>query len=181
MGRNSDKSEAKRRERPVEATDVYVPESEGEENPNQVFRKRLVYLMNGNNALGKTVNIQELADAVGISRPAIRKYLKPRDHGDATSPSALTVCRIARYFGVTPDFMLGFDSGEKDEQTVRLGYESDFYNALGLNQHTLEKLRALRALQGVRRTGEQAGAMLAMLDRQICSFADDAIAVLEKK
>ena len=30
-----------------------------------VFRDRLTYLMNGNNALGKAVNIQELADAVG--------------------------------------------------------------------------------------------------------------------
>ena len=64
-----------RRERPIEAAEVFVP---GEGSMNDVFRKRLAYLMNGNNAQGKAVNIQELADAVGVSRPAIRKYLKPK-------------------------------------------------------------------------------------------------------
>ena len=42
-----------------------------------VFRDRLTYLMNGNNVYGKPVNTQELADEIDISRPAVRKYLKP--------------------------------------------------------------------------------------------------------
>ena len=98
--------EKPRRERPIEAAEVFVP-GDGEATMNDIFRKRLANLMNGNNGLGKSVNIQELADAVGVSRPAIRKYLKPK--GTPTTPSAATVSAIARYFGTTPDFLLGFD------------------------------------------------------------------------
>ena len=62
-----------------------------------VFRDRLTYLMNGNNVYGKPVNTQELADEIDISRPAVRKYLKPNDRREVTVPSALVVSRIARY------------------------------------------------------------------------------------
>ena len=90
----------RRRERPIDAKDVFVPGSEsGEAGMNDIFRMRLAYLMNGNNAQGKAVNIQELADAVGVSRPAIRKYLKPKG-GAATTPSAATVCAIAHDAGL---------------------------------------------------------------------------------
>ena len=72
-------SAPKRRERPIDAKDVFVPGADsGEASMNDLFRMRLAYLMNGNNSQGKSVNIQELADAVGVSRPAIRKYLKPK-------------------------------------------------------------------------------------------------------
>ena len=70
--------EPKRRERVLDAADTFVPDK-GDETMNDAFRKRLAYLMNGNNSLGKAVNIQELADAVGVSRPAIRKYLNIAD------------------------------------------------------------------------------------------------------
>lgn len=56
-----------------------------------VFRDRLTYLMNGNNVYGKPVNTQELADEIDISRPAVRKYLKPNDRREVTVPSALVV------------------------------------------------------------------------------------------
>lgn len=62
-----------------------------------VFRDRLTYLMNGNNVYGKPVNTQELADEIDISRPAVRKYIKPNDRREATVPSALVVSRIARF------------------------------------------------------------------------------------
>ena len=68
-----------------------------------VFRDRLTYLMNGNNVYGKPVNTQELADEIDISRPAVRKYLKPNDRREVTVPSALVVSRIARYFRTTPN------------------------------------------------------------------------------
>ena len=74
-----------------------------------VFRDRLTYLMNGNNVYGKPVNTQELADEIDISRPAVRKYLKPNDRREVTVPSALVVSRIARDFRTTPNFLLGFD------------------------------------------------------------------------
>ena len=132
----------------------------------------------GNNAQGKSVNIQELADSVGVSRPAIRKYLKPKG-GAPTTPSASTVCEIARYFGTTPDFLLGFD--EPDTDAARMALESDYYNALGLNQRTIDALRALRERQGDERVSDGAAALLSMLDRIICDFAEDAIHLLEEK
>ena len=169
--------EPKRRERVLDAADTYAPAA-GEDTMNDIFRKRLAYLMNGNNSLGRAVNIQELADAVGVSRPAIRKYLKPKG-GAPTTPSAATVCEIARFFSTTPDFMLGFDAPDTD--AARMALESEYYNALGLNQHTIDALRALRARQSDERTAGSAAALLAMLDKLICSFAADAERLLGEK
>ena len=164
--------EQRRRERPIEASEVFVA---AEESANDVFRKRLTYLMNGNNPQGKAVNIQELADAVGVSRPAIRKYLKPK--GAPTTPSAATVCAIARFFGTTPDFLLGFDT--PDTEAARKALESDYYNALGLNQRTIDLLRALRERQADERRGAAAAALMSMLDKQAAAFAEDALRLLD--
>ena len=164
--------EQRRRERPIEASEVFVA---AEESANDVFRKRLTYLMNGNNPQGKAVNIQELADAVGVSRPAIRKYLKPK--GAPTTPSAATVCAIARFFGTTPDFLLGIDT--PDTEAARKALESDYYNALGLNQRTIDLLRALRERQADERRGAAAAALMSMLDRQAAAFAEDALRLLD--
>ena len=169
--------EPRRRERVLEASETFVPET-ADETMNDVFRKRLAYLMNGNNAAGRPVNIQELADAVGVSRPAIRKYLKPKG-GAPTTPSAATVCAIARYFATTPDFLLGFDAPDTD--AARKALESDYYNALGLNQKTIDRLRALREKQADPHCSETAAELLSMLDRIICSFADDALKLLDEK
>ena len=167
-----EKKEQRRRERPIEASEVFVA---AEESANDIFRKRLTYLMNGNNPQGKAVNIQELADAVGVSRPAIRKYLKPK--GAPTTPSAATVCAIARFFGTTPDFLLGFDT--PDTEAARKALESDYYNALGLNQRTIDLLRALRERQADERRGAAAAALMSMLDRQAAAFAEDALRLLD--
>ena len=167
-----EKKEQRRRERPIEASEVFVA---AEESANDIFRKRLTYLMNGNNPQGKAVNIQELADAVGVSRPAIRKYLKPK--GAPTTPSAATVCAIARFFGTTPDFLLGFDT--PDTEAARKALESDYYNALGLNQRTIDLLRALRERQADERRGAAAAALMSMLDKQAAAFAEDALRLLE--
>lgn len=172
--RDKKEKEQRRRERPIEASEVFVA---AEESSNDIFRKRLTYLMNGNNPQGKAVNIQELADAVGVSRPAIRKYLKPK--GAPTTPSAATVCAIARYFGTTPDFLLGFD--EPDTEAARKALESDYYNALGLNQRTIDLLRALRERQGDERASAGAAALMSMLDRQVAAFAEDALRLLEDR
>lgn len=167
-----EKKEQRRRERPIEASEVFVA---AEESANDVFRKRLTYLMNGNNPQGKAVNIQELADAVSVSRPAIRKYLKPK--GAPTTPSAATVCAIARFFGTTPDFLLGFDT--PDTEAARKALESDYYNALGLNQRTIDLLRALRERQADERRGAAAAALMSMLDKQAAAFAEDALRLLD--
>ena len=167
-----EKKEQRRRERPIEASEVFVA---AEESANDVFRKRLTYLMNGNNPQGKAVNIQELADAEGDSRPAIRKNHKPK--GAPTTPSAATVCAIARFFGTTPDFLLGFDT--PDTEAARKALESDYYNALGLNQRTIDLLRALRERQADERRGAAAAALMSMLDKQAAAFAEDALRLLD--
>ena len=171
------KEPKQRRERVLEAADTFVPET-GEETMNDIFRKRLAYLMNGNNAQGKAVNIQELADAVGVSRPAIRKYLKPKG-STPTTPSASTVCAIARYFGTTPDFLLGFDT--PDTESARRAVESDYYNALGLNQRTIDALRSLREKQADERISEHAVRLLARRDKRIRDVAGGAESLLEEK
>ena len=127
-----------------------------------VFRDRLTYLMNGNNVYGKPVNTQELADEIAISRPAVRKYLKPNDRREVTVPSALVVSRIARYFRTTPNFLLGFDEAAD---------ESDVYSSLGLSQEAIDGLHRLHA-QAV--TDPKAAELQRLLDKLICSYAHEA-------
>ena len=59
---------------------------------------RLAYLMNGNNAQGKAVNIQELADAVGVSRQTINAIEK----GDY-NPTIKLCIAICKALGRTLD------------------------------------------------------------------------------
>ena len=135
-----------------------------------VFRDRLTYLMNGNNVYGKPVNTQELADEIDISRPAVRKYLKPNDRREVTVPSALVVSRIARYFRTTPNFLLGFDEAADDADAQRAG-ESDVYSSLGLSQEAIDGLHRLHA-QAV--TDPKAADLQRLLDKLICSYAHEA-------
>ena len=130
-----------------------------------VFRDRLTYLMNGNNVYGKPVNTQELADEINISRPAVRKYLKPNDRREVTVPSALVVSRIARYFRTTPNFLLGFDEAADDADAKRAG-ESDVYSSLGLSQEAIDGLQAV--------TDPKAADLQRLLDKLICSYAHEA-------
>ena len=129
-----------------------------------VFRDRLTYLMNGNNVYGKPVNTQELADEIDISRPAVRKYLKPNDRREVTVPSALVVSRIARYFRTTPNFLL-------DSEDVQRAGESDVYSSLGLSQEAIDGLHRLHA-QAV--TDPKAAELQRLLDKLICSYAHEA-------
>ena len=93
-----------------------------------VFRDRLTYLMNGNK-----IKTQERADEIDISRPAVRKYLKPNDRREVTVPSALVVSRIARYFRTTPNFLLGFDEAADSEDAQRAGESvGEFRPAVGI-------------------------------------------------
>lgn len=134
-----------------------------------VFRDRLTYLMNGNNVYGKPVNTQELADEIDISRPAVRKYIKPNDRREVTVPSALVVSRIARFFHTTPNFLLGFDTEIDSEDAQRAG-ESDVYNALGLSQEAIDGLHRLRAQAF---TEPKAAELLRLLDKLICSYTHE--------
>lgn len=157
---------SERRVRPVEPTLAANNDSAGF---GPVFRTRLTYLMNGNSALQRPINIQELADEIGISRPAVRKYLRPSDRREITVPSALVVCRIARFFRTSPNFLLGFDEEVPEEE--KMSAESDSYNALGLSQAAVDRLKTLR---GRAAQDPQAAALLRLLDRVICSYTDEA-------
>ena len=106
----------------------------------------------------------------GVSRPAIRKYLRPKEHGEPTTPSAATVCRIARYFRTTPNFLLGFDEAADSEDVQRAG-ESDVYSSLGLSQEAIDGLHRLHA-QAV--TDPKAAELQRLLDKLICSYAHEA-------
>ena len=64
---------------------------------------------------------------------------------------------------------------------MRLAFESDFYNRLGLNQATIDRLSLLRAMRSDQALAEDAAALLSMLDRQIRVFAEDAMKLLEEK
>ena len=89
----------RRRERPIDAKDVFVPGADsGEASMNDLFRMRLAYLMNGNNSQGKSVNIQELADAVGVSRQTINAIEK----GDY-NPTIRLCLAICKALGKTLD------------------------------------------------------------------------------
>lgn len=156
---------SERRVRPIEPTLAANNDSAGF---SPVFRTRLAYLMNGNSALQRPINIQELADEIGISRPAVRKYLRPSDRREITVPSALVVCRIARFFRTSPNFLLGFD--EEVPEVEKMSAESDSYSALGLSQAAVDRLKALRACAAKE---PQAATFLKLLDRMICSYTDE--------
>ena len=63
----------------------------------------------------------------------------------------------------------------------RKAHESEYYNRLGLNQLTIDKLHALRSMRLDARHEERAATLLAMLDKQISGFVDDALTLFEGK
>ena len=62
-----------------------------------------------------------------------------------------------------------------------MALESDYYNALGLNQKTIDRLKSLREKQADEKIAGRAAALLAMLDKIVCDFAEDAEKLLEEK
>ena len=64
---------------------------------NEFFRIRLDQLMQERN-----ISAAELARAIGLSRVTVHKYRS----GDITPPIT-SVCKIARFFGVSTDYLLG--------------------------------------------------------------------------
>ena len=67
------------------------------------FINRIVLLMKENNITQK-----KLAQDLGISASSITNWIK----GKIKNPSAETVARIAKYFDVTPDFLLGDEAND---------------------------------------------------------------------
>ena len=78
---------------------------------------------------GKTA--QEVADAVGITRISIQNYEKGK-----RNPDINTLNRLADYFGVTTDYLLGRSLYRTEEDAI--------LSSLGLSKQVHEKLKNLQ-------------------------------------
>ncbi len=85
----------------------------------------------------KKVTQQELAEAIGKSRPVVGLYAN-----GVASPDIETLVKIARYFSVSTDYLLGRSKYERPE-TSNLSVED-----VGLSEKATKRLIALSQLQG---------------------------------
>jgi len=105
-----------------EAKDTNTRKFDGYENP---FAKNLRTLMTRDR---KKTTHEELSKALGISRQAVSKYLD-----GSSQPVIDTLYKIAQYFGVTADYLLGLEEGENHEV-------SDIASKTGLSVDAVEAL-----------------------------------------
>lgn len=63
------------------------------------FSERLCFLMNE-----RKVKVSDFADKIGRERQTIYNYRTGK-----TEPNVSDICLIAKYFGVTTDYLLGVD------------------------------------------------------------------------
>ena len=81
--------------------------------------------------LEETNTTQEvLAEYLGFARQQISSYIHEK-----TSPDIKTVCKIADFFKVSTDYLLGIQDIKSDNPTVR-----DIHNLLGLSEKSILKL-----------------------------------------
>lgn len=110
-----------------------------------IFSTRLKHLMNGENPYGKIVNIQELAQGIGMTRQGINKYLNiGSDNSDIAIPSIVVLMKISDFFGVSPNYLLGYDSNIKEE--TKLKVKMEVIHESGLNYEVHKKLATFNAL-----------------------------------
>ncbi|MBM7699331.1 helix-turn-helix domain-containing protein [Kurthia huakuii] len=68
---------------------------------------------------------QEVADYLGVTRPAYTAYEK-----DSRNPDYETLKKIATYFNVTTDYLLGNSDIKNPEEITYAGIKNDEYAAL---------------------------------------------------
>jgi len=106
------------------------------------IEQKLASLMCGANFFGEPKNIQALADGTGISRAAIRKYTICTNGGsEAAVPSAVALCKIADYFHVSPNYLLGYS---EDEADTALREIDNAVKVTGLSRETVKMLSRLK-------------------------------------
>ncbi len=93
-------------------------------NSNEIFCKR------ANKLFGETGQV-ELSEAIGVTQGTISK-IKRHDY---KSPSADTVAKIAKYYGVTTDYLLGLSDIKSTDTATR-----EACTALGINDDTVNFL-----------------------------------------
>lgn len=91
-------------------------------------------------AKAKHISQNTIADAVGISSSSLTKYkgsINPDTRPD--EPGIYVVARIARYFGVSVDYLLGLSNVRTDEPDIRKAC-----NTTGLSAEAVKALNALK-------------------------------------
>lgn len=76
----------------------------------EFFRLRLSALMQAHG-----YNIKTLSEAIGITRPTLSRYLDGQ-----RQPELIYVMKIAQYFGVTTDWLLGMSEEKFDDRADEL-------------------------------------------------------------
>lgn len=81
---------------------------------------------------------EELAIALGLSRPAVTKYER-----DERIPDLITAARIAEFFGVSMDYLCGRKLSEKE----KLAYEiAAILNQKGVNDINSEEFKKVMSV-----------------------------------
>ena len=111
----------------------------------ELFSNCLRSLMQGENPYGKIVTVQELADGIGMTRQAITKYLNiGTDNSNIAVPSIVVLSKISDFFGVTPNYLLGYSSNIKED--INLKIQLDLLKELGIDFETYKKFSYLNSL-----------------------------------
>jgi len=100
---------------------------------NSVFAARLRQIMNEQRKTQK-----EVADVLGITRQAISQYLD-----GAVQPNAEKLFKLANYFDVSVDWLIGLTEVSLPGTTVRAVHE-----LTGLSQHSILRLAGIEQLVG---------------------------------
>ena len=87
--------------------------------------------------LKKGVSLQVVADAVGASKPHIWEL----ERGSSKNPSLDLVARLAKYFGVTVDYIAGLDEGGDEQSSSVLALARDLASK-NLSEKDLEFIRS---------------------------------------
>lgn len=98
-------------------------------NSKSYFAQRLKKIM-----IEKNIKQYELAEHIGVRAPTITLYVQGE-----TEPNATKIAQIAKFLGVTTDYLLGVDEDETTDKMKMCDY-------LGLSLNNLERLNTLKLL-----------------------------------
>lgn len=172
--KQADKKASAKKEKDKKEERKKQPADHTEDRVRQSIQTRLETLMAGGD---EQRTAQAVADGTGISRAAVRKYMLCMKGGSSSAvPSAVAICRLADYFGVSPNYILGYTEEDGAEKRMR-GYD-DARRLSGLSMDTLKKLSELRDAAAGAENGDT---VMSALDRIIFSAADELMELMKEK
>jgi transcriptional regulator with XRE-family HTH domain len=105
-----------------------------------VFANRLLQLMQkDNNRFGKHITQEELANGVGITQQTVQTYIT-----GTASPKMDVLVKIAKYFGVSCDYLSGISRAPSLDDSVQA-----VVNKYGLDEESLHTLSELASTEHV--------------------------------